>query len=57
MATGKKHGDHEYIVARQERYVATYRSGNAAAMMGWMDPDDSVYSDFGTSTTWSLTPG
>lgn len=47
MATSKQRGDHGYIVVRQERYVAAYRSGNADDMMEFMDQDDFVSSNFG----------
>lgn len=48
------HADHDYIVARQERYVASYRRGNAKAMMDFMDEDDFVYSDFGEETSFDV---
>ena len=47
MAAKVKHADHDYIVARQEKYLAAYRSGSPKAMMEWMDPQDLIYSDFG----------
>ena len=50
----RRHADHDYIAARQERYVETYRTANAKAMMEWMDPDDFVYSDFGMPGLGSL---
>ncbi|KAL8712552.1 MAG: hypothetical protein Q9225_006913 [Loekoesia sp. 1 TL-2023] len=45
MAVSLKHAEHDYIVARQERYMDTYRKGDAKKMMEWMDPDEFVYSD------------
>ena len=50
MAAPKKNVDHDYIVARQEKYLAAYRSGSSKAMMEWMDPENLIYSDFGTYT-------
>ena len=49
MPTSQKHADHDYILARQERYIAAYLKGSPKAMMEWMDPEDFVYSDFSTS--------
>lgn len=47
MRYGNKHKDHDYVVARQERYIETYRKGDPKAMMEWMDLEDFEYSDFG----------
>ncbi|KAL8655194.1 MAG: hypothetical protein Q9210_001039 [Variospora velana] len=47
MSHAKKHDDRDYIVARQEQYVKTYRKGNTDELMKWMHPEDFIYSDFG----------
>lgn len=47
MAPAVKHADHDYIVARHERYIEAYCSGSAERMMEFMDKEDFKYSDFG----------
>ncbi|MCJ1248640.1 hypothetical protein MMC30_005858 [Trapelia coarctata] len=47
MAPAVKHSDHDFIVARHERYVEAYRSGSAERMMEFMDKEVFKYSDFG----------
>lgn len=47
MPLGHKHADHEYIVARQERYIEVWRSGSPDELMEFMDPDELHYSNYG----------
>lgn len=46
---GHKHADHEYIVARQERYVQVWRSGSPEEIMEFFDPKELNYSHYGDS--------
>ena len=49
MASLEKHADHDYIVARQERYAEAWRSLDPERIMSFMDPKDLSYSCFGPS--------
>ncbi|KAL8834789.1 MAG: hypothetical protein Q9176_007307 [Flavoplaca citrina] len=44
---GHKHDDHEYIVARQERYIKAWESGTPEEIMEFMDPQELNYSNHG----------
>lgn len=43
----KKHVDHEYIVARQERYIKVWHSGSPEEIMEFFDPKQINYSSYG----------
>jgi hypothetical protein len=47
MAPAVKHPDHDYVVARHERYVEAYHSGSAERMMEFLEKDEFRYSNFG----------
>lgn len=49
-----RHPDHEYIVARHDRYIEAYNSRSVERMMEFMDEEDFVYSDFGEKNTASF---
>jgi hypothetical protein len=55
MAPGSKHADHDYIVARQERYIEAWRSGSPENVMEFMDKDDFNYSNFGQQSLLCIT--
>ncbi|MCJ1267764.1 hypothetical protein MMC22_007650 [Lobaria immixta] len=47
MAPTATHADHEYIVARQQRYIEAWSTGSAEKTMEFMDKEDFGYSNFG----------
>lgn len=47
MAPADKHADHDYIVARQERYVEAWCSGSPERIMEFMCDKELKYSNFG----------
>ncbi|KAL8794978.1 MAG: hypothetical protein Q9195_002560 [Heterodermia aff. obscurata] len=51
MASLEKHADHDYIVARQEKYAEAWRSLDPERIMSFMDPKDLSYSCFGINKT------
>ncbi|KAL8950201.1 MAG: hypothetical protein Q9222_003748 [Ikaeria aurantiellina] len=44
---GHKHPEHEYIVARQEKYIEVWRRGSPDEIMQFMDPKELNYSHYG----------
>jgi hypothetical protein len=55
IAPGGKHADHDYIVARQERYIEAWRSGSPEKVMEFMDKGDFNYSNFGQQSLLCIT--
>lgn len=48
-ALGHVHPEHDYIVARQERYIAAWKSGSPDKIMAFMDSKELHYSVPGQS--------
>ena len=42
-----RHADHDYIVARQNRYIEAWKEGSVEKVMEFMDTDEFNYSNFG----------
>ena len=47
MVLASKPADHDYVVARQERYIEAWRSGSPERIMEFRDSEDLTYSNFG----------
>ncbi len=41
------HADHDYIVARQNRYIEAWKDGSVEKLMEFMDTEEFGYSNFG----------
>ncbi|KAH7075049.1 hypothetical protein FB567DRAFT_182796 [Paraphoma chrysanthemicola] len=44
------HDDHQYIVARMDKYAEAYQSGQWEKLHGFYDPNNCFYQDFHTDT-------
>lgn len=46
MFPATNHSDHDYIIARQEKYIEAWRSGSPERIMEFMHSEDLNYSNF-----------